>query len=403
MKTADQHNPVHYKGVMVSSTFTDLTRHREALIKAINAQSLKPVVMENDAAKPGLDVIESSFQMVRDASAYIGVISHKYGQIPESSEHNPDRLSLTELEFREAQRLNRPVLLFIMGENHDIKLADVETDSEKIDKLKAFREYAKRLEPDSSVHRIYKVFNDIGDFKEAVVQSITNLREYLDEQDKLEVPPNGAKLMGDDDSGNTGSKMVQHKDDETVKREFSIGDLRLTILFGDIAQSEDQVIVSSDDYDLSATGGVSKAIRSAGGEAITNDTNKLIPLTLGEVLPTTAGNLPARYIFHAVTIGPDPTDKYVGSRKKPLTKGLADKCMQLMKVLGQRSIAFPALGTGYAKFPLKLSEVTSEMIKTITEHIGDKNLAVTIYIYNDEIDRTVFFDEVVFSTPELKE
>jgi hypothetical protein len=32
-------------------------------------------------------------------SAYIGVVSHLYGQVPDSK-HYPERLPLTELEFR---------------------------------------------------------------------------------------------------------------------------------------------------------------------------------------------------------------------------------------------------------------------------------------------------------------
>jgi hypothetical protein len=172
--------PVSYKGVMVSSTFTDLVEHREALIKAINGQQLKPVGMESDAAKPGIDVLDSSLQMVRDASAYVGVISHKYGQIPEDAERNPKGLSLTELEFDEAVTRRRPILLFIMGGDHSVKPRDVETDAAKSAKLNAFRERAKRMEPDSAVHRVYKVFNSLGEFKEAAGQSVAELRRYLD-------------------------------------------------------------------------------------------------------------------------------------------------------------------------------------------------------------------------------
>ena len=176
------YEPVHYKGVMVSSTFTDLEQHRDALIDAINRQDLKPVVMEYDSAKPGVDVLDSSLQMVRDASAYVGVISHKYGRIPECPERNPEVLSLVELEFNEAIRLEHPVLLFIMGDDHDVKPGDVEIDPEKREKLAAFREKAKRLRPDSSVHRVYKVFNDLHEFEVAATQAIAELRRYLDQQ-----------------------------------------------------------------------------------------------------------------------------------------------------------------------------------------------------------------------------
>src|SRR5258708_40210166 len=97
--------PTLYRGVMVSSTFTDLAQHRAALIRAIDAQELKPIVMENDSAKADIDVLDSSLLMVQKASAYIGVISYKYGQIPECPRRNPDGLSLTELEFNKAVKL----------------------------------------------------------------------------------------------------------------------------------------------------------------------------------------------------------------------------------------------------------------------------------------------------------
>jgi hypothetical protein len=154
MPTDNHADPAAFKGVMVSSTFTDLIQHRNALIKAIDAHDLKAVVMENDSAKPMGDVLDSSLAMVRKAAAYVGVISHKYGQIPEDAARNPEGLSLTELEFGEAVRLRRPLLLFIMGAEHQVRPADVEVDPEKKRKLDAFRERAKRLTATSFVDRV---------------------------------------------------------------------------------------------------------------------------------------------------------------------------------------------------------------------------------------------------------
>jgi Domain of unknown function (DUF4062) len=170
------------KGVMVSSTFKDLKEHRDSLIKVITSQGLMPVAMEHDAARPDIDVIDSSLQMARESSAYIGVISHKYGQIPQCPTRNPDGLSLTELEFNEARRLGRPVLLFIMGDDHTVKPADVEQDPEKRRQLEAFRENAKRMQPGSSVHRVYKVFNSLHEFTVAATQSVAELQRYLEAQ-----------------------------------------------------------------------------------------------------------------------------------------------------------------------------------------------------------------------------
>lgn len=183
MANDNLHAPLRYHGVMISSTFTDMKKHRAVLIKAIKSQGLTDVGMENDSAKPDLDVIDSSLQMVRDSSAYIGVISHKYGQTPRCPKRNPDDLSITELEFNEAQRLNRPILLFIMGEKHPVIRADIETDETKREKLNAFRERAKQMRPDSQVHRVYDTFDSLEEFKEQVPRAVASLRRSLDDRD----------------------------------------------------------------------------------------------------------------------------------------------------------------------------------------------------------------------------
>jgi hypothetical protein len=163
---------------MVSSTFTDLKEHRAALIRALNEHGLHPKVMEYDSAKPVGDVIDSSLQMVRDSAAYILVISQKYGQTPECSTRNPNKLSITELEFNEAQQLNRPTLLYIMGDEHDIKIADIEIDAAKKEKLDAFRERAKQ-DPVSNVNRVYAVFESLADFKDKLPSSLLELCNHL--------------------------------------------------------------------------------------------------------------------------------------------------------------------------------------------------------------------------------
>ncbi|HEX8321185.1 DUF4062 domain-containing protein [Longimicrobium sp.] len=164
--------------VMVSSTFTDLLEHRAALIAAIHQHKLHANVMENDSARL-VDVIDSSLQMVRDSAAYIGVISLKYGQTPECPKRNPGKLSITELEFNEAQDLGRPILLFIMGEDHQGKQSDFENDVEKKQKLNAFRERAKKHAPGSKVNRVYATFNSLQEFKDELGSSLAELSKHL--------------------------------------------------------------------------------------------------------------------------------------------------------------------------------------------------------------------------------
>ena len=240
-------SPIQFKGVMVSCTFTNLIDHRAALIRAINSQSLKAITMENDSAKPAGDVIDSSLHMVSESSAYVGVISHKYGQIPECPVRNPERLSLTELEFNEARRLKLPVLLFIMGAEHEVKPRYVENDKEKLDKLKKFRENAKRLKANSPIHRIYMVFNNLHEFEVAVTQSVSELRRFLEENDRPQRSSTQTEVMGATESQTPQVTAVAY--DMMPVSEGSIGDLDevrlITLLSSPLAHDLNRNIIDT--------------------------------------------------------------------------------------------------------------------------------------------------------------
>lgn len=174
------HEPKQFRAIMLSSTFTDLQEHRRQVRDVISKLGFKPEDMESHGAHAEGNVIESSLQMVRDSAAYVGIISHKYGQTPVDPNINPSGLSITELEFNEAMRLNRPILLFIMGDKHSLTVADVEADSDKKKKLGAFRERAKRMREGSEVERVYEVFEDEAQFVTKAAIAIGRLTRHLD-------------------------------------------------------------------------------------------------------------------------------------------------------------------------------------------------------------------------------
>src|SRR5262245_10541080 len=84
---------------------------------------------------------------------------------------------------------------------------------------------------------------------------------------------------------------------------YQVNQSTLRLRVGDICSSRADVLVSSDDYMLSMGGGVSYALRSAGGSSIETEARKMVPAKAGDVDVTTAGKLHARYIFHAIAIG----------------------------------------------------------------------------------------------------
>jgi hypothetical protein len=74
--------PKHYRAIMLSSTFTDLKKHREQTIRAIREFGFKLEIMEHSGARADADVIDSSLQTVRDSVAHALIIGRKYGQTP---------------------------------------------------------------------------------------------------------------------------------------------------------------------------------------------------------------------------------------------------------------------------------------------------------------------------------
>jgi tetratricopeptide (TPR) repeat protein len=189
--------PQRYLGVMISSTFRDLEGHRAALIRAVEGQGLHAIAMENDAALPDGTVVSSSMDKVRAAAGYIGVVSRRYGQIPKCPE-NPDDVSLTELEFREARRLGRPILIFIMAADHTVTEADIELDPGARKKLAAFREDVKRATADAPVRRVYCEFSSLAAFSVSATQSMAELRRHLDAQEDPPSPPAPGPSTDDD-------------------------------------------------------------------------------------------------------------------------------------------------------------------------------------------------------------
>jgi tetratricopeptide (TPR) repeat protein len=167
--------PHLFQGVMVSGTFRDLRTHRARLLDALQKERLFAIGMEGYVPVPGEDVLSSSLNMVREASAYVGLISHRYGQVVEDPERNPHAYSVSRLEFEEAQHLGLPTLVFIMGGDHDVKQKDVETEAEKIKQLEAYRERAQE-------GRIYAVFNSLEEFTEKAIHAVASLRRYLEKQ-----------------------------------------------------------------------------------------------------------------------------------------------------------------------------------------------------------------------------
>lgn len=129
--------------VMISSTSRDLLKQREVAAKAAQKSGYFAVQMEDLGAKTGEDAISISLKMVDEADVYIGIFGTRYGFIPDAA-RNPEKVSITEMEYRKAKKSGMPILIFLMDDEHPAaKDSSLETDTEAREKLKQLKDELK--------------------------------------------------------------------------------------------------------------------------------------------------------------------------------------------------------------------------------------------------------------------
>nr|WP_315463576.1 DUF4062 domain-containing protein [uncultured Rhodoferax sp.] len=119
--------------IFVSSTFSDLQRHRQLVREAIGRLEFNSKAMEFFGALSETPK-EECLRLVRSANVYVGIFAMRYGFIdPETGK------SLTQLEYEEAQAIRLPSLIYIIDEEtHAVlpKHVDTGSSSEMLRELK---------------------------------------------------------------------------------------------------------------------------------------------------------------------------------------------------------------------------------------------------------------------------
>jgi O-acetyl-ADP-ribose deacetylase (regulator of RNase III) len=95
----------------------------------------------------------------------------------------------------------------------------------------------------------------------------------------------------------------------------------------------------------------------------------------GSAVATTAGSLPAKYVFHAV--GPV---WHGGARNEPeLLATCYRTCLALARERAVRTISFPAISTGIYGYPQK--EAAAIAIREVKAHLEDPSTSVEKVIF----------------------
>jgi O-acetyl-ADP-ribose deacetylase len=143
--------------------------------------------------------------------------------------------------------------------------------------------------------------------------------------------------------------------------EVKVGGTTLELVEADITEMDVDAIVNPANSRLILGGGVAGAIAMKGGPRIQEDCSRIGGTPVGTAVITTAGNLKARHIIHAV--GPRMGE---GDEEAKLA-GATRSALQLARDKHLRSIAFPAISTGI--FGFDMARCAGIMLEVITDYL----------------------------------
>jgi O-acetyl-ADP-ribose deacetylase (regulator of RNase III) len=135
----------------------------------------------------------------------------------------------------------------------------------------------------------------------------------------------------------------------------------LELIDGDITQMQTDAIVNAANDRLIMGGGVAGAIKKKGGPQIQAECNEIAGTFVGGAVITTAGNLGAKHVIHAV--GPRMGE---GDEDEKL-KNATINSLKLADEYKLKSISFPAISAGIFGFPIE--SCARIMLRTAIEYL----------------------------------
>jgi hypothetical protein len=125
--------------IYISSTFEDLKVERDRVYRQLRKLRHDVISMEDYVAGEQRP-LDQCLDDVAGCDAYIGLIAWRYGFVPR--EDNPDKRSITELEYRQAVRCGKPCLIFLVDDEAPWKrslMDEVTGDGDGGERIKRFR------------------------------------------------------------------------------------------------------------------------------------------------------------------------------------------------------------------------------------------------------------------------
>jgi Domain of unknown function (DUF4062) len=153
--------------IYISSTYSDLEDYRRRVYEALRRLRHDVVAMEDYAAGDARP-LQQCLVDVAGCDVYVGLFAWKYGNVPAEHE-NPEQRSITELEYREAERLGKPRLVFVL--RPDAPWPPTQMDSHTGDGNRGER--IRRLRDELLAERLVGLFSTPDELAGAVAAAVT--------------------------------------------------------------------------------------------------------------------------------------------------------------------------------------------------------------------------------------
>ncbi len=177
-------------------------------------------------------------------------------------------------------------------------------------------------------------------------------------------------------------KPKSHEEERIASSMKPLAD-RIIIQQGDLTEKDTDAIVNAANNDLILGGGVAGAIRRKGGEEIQRECDEIGSIPVGYAAITTGGKLKARFVIHAASM------ELGGKTTADSLRRSTAHCLKIANERGLKSIAFPAVGTGIAGFPL--NECAEIMLREAAQHLrGETSLETVHFVLFDEAAKIAF-------------
>lgn len=163
-----------------------------------------------------------------------------------------------------------------------------------------------------------------------------------------------------------------------MSESITVGSATIEIIQGDITTQDTDAIVNAANASLLGGGGVDGAIHRAGGPQILDECKKVGGCETGNAKITTGGNLPARFVIHAV----GPIYQGGKNREDKLLASCYHKSLSIAEEQKLTSVSFPSISTGAYRYPVEEAAIIA--VQTVHRFLQNSTIRLVRFVLFDE-------------------